>query len=142
MTRSGRINLDSDDTKFNKLRQTQTYKTIPLFDNINNYIKNTYPLLKRATGSWYINYCIDKTVIFFKVDTKPTENCIYISVCNEDYPKLSPEVKDRVQPKPINDPLKPGNFLYQAKILHMNDMYWVYKLLTEIYIMVMKRYRY
>lgn len=142
MTRFGRIDIDTNDIKFNSLRDKLTHRITPLFNDITSHIKRNFPLLKRATGSWYINFCIDKSVIFFKVDPRKKEECIYISVCDEDFTALSKDLQLYVQLKPDTDPFKPGSFKRQAKISSVSDLKWAYKLFFEIYSMVMKRYRY
>jgi len=58
-----------------------------VFDNLTNHVKKEYPQLKRATGSWYINYGFNKQVIFFKMEPHPQHNCVYIAVHDEDYPQ-------------------------------------------------------
>ncbi|MCF8009865.1 MAG: hypothetical protein K9L17_03515 [Clostridiales bacterium] len=133
MSRSGRIDFDTDDTNFNGLRFTLLGKVVPIFDDITYYIKKNYPELKCATGSWYINYGFDKKIIFFKIEPAPKNNCIYIAVHDEDHSQLTEETRQHVLLKPGSDPLKPGNWKRQATIKTNSDMKWAYKLIDEIY---------
>ncbi|MTI84023.1 MAG: hypothetical protein FH756_08960 [Firmicutes bacterium] len=140
MSRYGRIDFDIDDADFNAFRITLPNEVIRIFDNITYHIKKNYPELKRATGSWYINYGFNKRVIFFKIEPDPKNNCVYIAVHDEDHFHLTEEVRVHVLLKPGTDPLKPGNWKRQATVKNNSDLKWAYKLLNEIYNIVMKRY--
>lgn len=138
MSRSGRIKFDTDDTNFNALRINLPGKVMLLLDNLANYIKKEYPQLKRATGSWYINYGFNKQVIFFKIEPHPQHKCVYIAVHDEDYPQLTNESCSHVFLKPPG--LQPGNWKRQAKVENNSDLKWACKHISEIYYLVNKRY--
>ncbi len=80
MSRYGRIDFDIDDANFNAFRITLPNEVTRIFDNITYHIKKNYPKLKRATGSWYINYGFNKRVIFFKIEPDSQNNCVHIAV--------------------------------------------------------------
>jgi len=138
MSRTGRIKFDINDANFNALRIDLPTKAMLVFDNLTNHIKKEYPQLKRATGSWYINYGINKKVIFFKVEPAPQNSCVYIAVHDEDYPQLIEELRLHVLLKPLG--LQHGNWKRQATVENNSDLKWAYKLIDEIYNLVMKRY--
>jgi hypothetical protein len=138
MSRYGRINFDINDADFNAFRIALPNQVIRIFDNITYHIKKNYPELKRATGSWYINYGFNKRVIFFKIEPDPQNNCVYIAVHDDDYPQLTKESRTYVLLKPPG--LQPGNWQRQATVKSNSDLKWAYKLLNEIYNIVMKRY--
>ncbi|AGL01691.1 hypothetical protein [Desulfoscipio gibsoniae] len=138
MLRAGRIEFDTDDANLNALRINLPTKAMLVFDNLTNNIKKEYPQLKRATGSWYINYGINKRVIFFKVEPAPQHSCVYIAVHDEDYPQLTEESRLHVLLKPPG--LQPGNWKRQATVKDNSDLRWAYRLIEEIYNLVMRRY--
>lgn len=138
--RSGRINIDNNDDKFNKLNGKLNSKTALLFDHLTNYIKSNYPQLKRATGSWYINYCLQLDIAFFKIEPHSSSKCVYIAVHNEDYPLLSKQLQDFVQEKPKSNFHNHGNWKYQAQVKNDSDLKRSHQLLQELHDLVQDRY--
>lgn len=145
--RAGRIELDNSDNnnRFKILKGAIRLNIKPIFDKLHDFIIR-FPDLKSATGMWYINYCIEKRVIFFKVEPTPNKDKpyekegIYISVCDEDYDILQQNLQKYVLPKPPGRS-KHGNWKRHAVIRTTDDLGWACKLVEEIY-RIVKRKRY
>lgn len=149
MQRWGRIELDSVDNnkRFDKLNSKIKPKIVPIFNKLQEFIE-TQTELKSATGSWYINYCFDKRIIFFKIEPVPNsdkpndEEGIYISICNEDYDYFSLtqlDLQKYVLPKRISH-RKHGNWEYQATIKSIEDIDWACRLCGELYNIINNKY--
>lgn len=141
---TGRIQVDTNNGKYDKLRakfESIAPNAVDLFDQINNYVKDNMPELKRATGDWYINYYYPKygkKYVVFKVDSKQDGcniDCLHIALYYKDVENYlsDQEVIDfNISEKPDGSH-EHGKLPYQATFTDKSELKMAYLLLEKIF---------